>query len=150
MIKTLSQLYNLTNHPVVLYPWFFVTKQLHNLMKCGKVRPHAANARPHAATRGLTRSWRGLTRPHAAKARPHVASRGLTRPRPYPSRPPYLLHSFKFTLVIKSHLCGYCLYHFLILYACVHEVSFPDQKTTVNGLEARLVMASGQYAWLAP
>ena len=51
----------------------------------------------------------------------------------------HLLHSFKFTLVNKSHLYGYCLRHFLILYACVHEVSFPDQKTTVNGLEARLV-----------
>ena len=51
----------------------------------------------------------------------------------------HLLHSFKFTLVNKSHLCGYCLRHFLILYACVHKVSFPDQKTTVNGLEARLV-----------
>ena len=44
-----------------------------------------------------------------------------------------LLHSFKFTLVNKSHSqrsvvavrCEGC--HFLILYACAHEVSFPGQ-----------------------
>ena len=44
------------------------------------------------------------------------------------------LHSFKFTLVNKSHsqhseaaVC--CLRrHFLILYACAHQVSVPDQR----------------------
>ena len=43
------------------------------------------------------------------------------------------LHSFKFTLVNKSHSqhsvvavrCEGC--HFIILYACTHVVSFPDQ-----------------------
>ena len=44
------------------------------------------------------------------------------------------LHSFKFTLVNKSHsqhseAAVRCLgRHFLILYACAHEVSFPDQR----------------------
>ena len=44
------------------------------------------------------------------------------------------LHSFKFTLVDKSHsqhsvAAVRCLgRHFLILYACTHEVSFPDKR----------------------
>ena len=44
------------------------------------------------------------------------------------------LHSFKFTLVNKSHsqhseAAVRCEWrHFLILYACVHKVSFPDQR----------------------
>ena len=44
------------------------------------------------------------------------------------------LHSFKFILVNKSHsqhseAAVRCLgRHFLILYACAHEVSFPDQR----------------------
>ena len=44
------------------------------------------------------------------------------------------LHSFKFTLVNKSHsqhseAAVRCLgRHFLILYACAHEVSFPDRR----------------------
>ena len=44
------------------------------------------------------------------------------------------LHRFKFTLVNKSLLqhseaAVRCLgRHFLILYACAHEVSFPDQR----------------------
>ena len=44
------------------------------------------------------------------------------------------LHSFKFTLVNKSHsqhseAAVRCLgRHFLTLYACAHEVSFPDQR----------------------
>ena len=44
------------------------------------------------------------------------------------------LHSFKFTLVDQSHsqhsvAAVRCLgRHFLILYACAHEVSFPDQR----------------------
>ena len=44
------------------------------------------------------------------------------------------LHSFKFTLVNKSHsqhseAAVRCLgRHFLILYPCAHEVSFPDQR----------------------
>ena len=44
------------------------------------------------------------------------------------------LHSFKFTLVNKSHsqhseAAVRCLgRHFKILYACAHEVSFPDQR----------------------
>ena len=44
------------------------------------------------------------------------------------------LHSFKFTLVNKSHsqhseAAVRCLgRHFLILCACAHEVSFPDQR----------------------
>ena len=43
------------------------------------------------------------------------------------------LHSFKFTLVSKSHsqhsvVAVHCEgRHFLILYACAHEVSFPGQ-----------------------
>ena len=43
------------------------------------------------------------------------------------------LHSFKFTLVNKSHLQHSVVAvrcegrHFLILYACAHEVSFPGQ-----------------------
>ena len=57
------------------------------------------------------------------------------------------LHSFKFSLVNKSHsqqseAAVRCLgRHFLILYACAHEVSFPDQRPRS--------LASGQYAWLA-
>ena len=84
MIKTLSQLYNLTNHPGVLYPWFLVKKLLHNLMKRGK-------ARPHAATRGHGAASHGLMQHCAAKARPNAATRGLTWPWPDPSRPPYLV-----------------------------------------------------------
>ena len=44
------------------------------------------------------------------------------------------LHSFKLTLVNKSHsqhseAAVRCSgHHFLILYACAHEVSFPDQR----------------------
>ena len=44
------------------------------------------------------------------------------------------LHSFKFILVNKSHsqhseTAVRCLgRHFLILYACAHKVSFPDQR----------------------
>ena len=45
------------------------------------------------------------------------------------------LHSFKFTLVNKSHsqhseAAVRCEgRHFLILYACAHEVSFPDRRS---------------------
>ena len=62
------------------------------------------------------------------------------------------LHSFKFTLVNKCHsqhseAAVRCLgRHFLILYACAHKVSFPDQRP-------RSLVCKREYtserAWLA-
>ena len=62
------------------------------------------------------------------------------------------LHSFKFTLVNKSHsqhpeAAVRCLgRHFQILYACAHEVSFPDQRP--RSLVWKQEYTS-EWAWLA-
>ena len=72
---------------------------------------------------------------------------------------PQRLHSFKFTLVNKSHsqhseavVC--CLgRHFLILYACAHEVSFPDPRSrfytgNIQKLEAGTAWEQGStHGW---
>ena len=68
------------------------------------------------------------------------------------------LHSFKFTLVSKSHsqhsevAVHWLGRHFLILYACADEVSFPDQRPQSLVWKRDLYtseIASMQYAWLA-
>ena len=64
------------------------------------------------------------------------------------------LHSFKFTLVNKSHSqhavgCCCCVgCHFLILYACAFIASFPDQRPwSLHKQNHKLT--SRQYAWLS-
>ena len=65
------------------------------------------------------------------------------------------LHSFKFTLVNKSHsqhseAAACCLgRHFLILYACAHEVSFPDKRHGHWSGSETSTQRNRQRAWLA-
>ena len=55
------------------------------------------------------------------------------------------LHSFEFTLVNKSHSQHFVVtvcyegYHFLILYACAHVVSFPEHIRTYVNLHDMIV-----------